>query len=302
MPPYIESVLTVICIYGLVTVGLQITIASGQFSVMHAALMGAGGYAAGIASVQFQVPFVVALLVGLLVGGLIGALVSVVLRRTSGLLLGTVTVALGQSMALIAQNTPALGASQGYTGIPLSTTLPSAAAALAIGLGTVLLIARSRTGYAILAVGKDETVARSLGVSVEWVRAVGFGVGGALAGLGGGLLAHNNGLIEPSNLAFSAEPLFFAFLVVGGVNTPWGAVLGTFLMWWLQELLRFGQNGQFLFLSQADRYWVLGIILIVVVVLRPDGLLQRRAPRYPGTAAAVHKPTPKADPREEVTV
>jgi branched-chain amino acid transport system permease protein len=281
VPPYIESVLTVICIYSLVTVGLQITVASGQFSVMHAALMGAGGYAAGIFSVQFHAPFVVALAVGPVVGGVLGVVVSIVLRRTTGLLLGTVTVALGQSMALIAQNTTALGASQGYTGVPLETSLPWAATALAVGLGAVLLIGRGRIGYAILAVGKDETVARSLGISVERVRAIAFGIGGALAGLGGGLLAHNNGLIEPSNLAFSAEPLFFAFLIVGGLGSPWGAVLGTFVMWWLQELLRFGQSGQFLFLSQADRYWVLGLILIVVVVLRPDGLVRRRATTYP---------------------
>jgi branched-chain amino acid transport system permease protein len=275
-------VLTVICIYSLVTLGLQITIASGQFSVMHAALMGIGGYAAGIASVQYQLPFAASLLAGVLAAGIVGVVVSIILRRTSGLLLGTVTVALGESMALTAQNTVALGASQGYTGIPLDTTLPWAVGALAVGLGVVLLIGRSRIGYAILAVGKDETVARSLGISVEWVRAVGFGVGGALAGLGGGLLAHNNGLIEPSNLAFSSEPLFFIFLIVGGLGTPWGAVLGTFLMWWLQELLRFGQNGQLLFLSQADRYWVLGLILIVMVVLRPDGLLNRRPASYPG--------------------
>jgi len=292
MNPYIESVLTVICIYSLVTLGLQITIASGQFSVMHAALMGAGGYAAGIISVQFQVPFVLALLVGLLVGGLFGVVVSVILRRTSGLLLGTVTVALGQSMSLTAQNLSVLGASQGYTGVPLATTLPSAAAALACGLAVVLLIGRARIGYAILAVGKDETVARSLGISVERVRAIAFGIGGALAGLGGGLLAHNNGLIEPSNLAFSTEPLFFAFLIVGGLGSPWGAVLGTFLMWSLQEVLRFGQGGHFLFLSTGDRYWVLGLILIVVVVLRPDGLLHRRATPYPrGRARTTQLPT-----------
>jgi branched-chain amino acid transport system permease protein len=142
-------------------------------------------------------------------------------------------------------------------------------------------IGRSHIGNAILAVGKDETVAASLGISVLRVRVVGFGVGGALAGLGGALLAHNNGLIEPVNLAFSSEPLFFIFLIFGGVGTPWGALLGTFAMWWLQELLRFGQQGHFLFLAQADRYWVLGLVLIVAVVLRPDGILQRRTVRYP---------------------
>jgi branched-chain amino acid transport system permease protein len=248
---------------------------------MHAALMGLGGYASGVVSVQYHLPFLVALGAGALVGGACGTIVAIMLRRTSGLLLGTVTVALGQSLSLIAENVGALGGSQGYTGIPLDTDLFSAAAALVVGLAITLAIGRGRLGFAMLAVGKDETVSRSLGISVERARVAGFGIGGALAGLGGALLAHNNGLIEPANLAFSAEPLFFIFLIVGGVASPWGAVLGTFLMWFLQELLRFGPQGQFLIFSEADRYWLLGLILIVVVVVRPDGLLSRRPTHSP---------------------
>jgi branched-chain amino acid transport system permease protein len=281
MPPYVESVLTVACIYSLVALGLQFTLASGQFSVMHAALMGAGGYAAGIMSVEFHQPFIVALLAGAMAGGGLGAIVAVLLRRTSGLLLGIVTVALGESMSLVAENMEPLGRSQGYTGIPLVTNLWSAALALVAGAGIVLWINRTRVGSAILAVGKDETVASSLGISVLRIRAVGFGVGGALAGLGGALLAHNNGLIEPGDFAFSAEPLFFVFVIVGGISSPLGAIIGTFLMWWLQEALRFGGQGQLLFLSQSDRYWILGLILIVTIIVRPDGLVRRRPTRYP---------------------
>ncbi len=142
MRGYVESVLVVACIYSLVTLGLQVTISSGQFSVMHAALMGVGGYASGVVSVQYHLPFLVALSAGALVAGALGVVVAVMLRRTSGLLLGIVTVALGQSLSLIAENVAPLGGSQGCTGIPLETTLVSAAAALAVGLGVTVVISR----------------------------------------------------------------------------------------------------------------------------------------------------------------
>jgi ABC-type branched-subunit amino acid transport system permease subunit len=301
MGPYVQSVFVVACTYSIVTLGLWVTLSSGQFSVAHAALMGLGGYGGGIASVRFGAPFPVALVAGFVVGGLAGALFALVLRRTSGILLGTVTIALGQAVALIVRNTDALGGSQGYSGIPLRTNLGWAAGCAVVSLGAVLALRRSRVGLAMLATERDETVARSLGISAMTVRLWGFGLGGALAGLGGVLLAHNNGIIEPKELSFAAEPLFFIFLMVGGVSTPWGAFAGAIGVWWVQEELRFGSTGTFLFLDRDDRYWILGLLLVAVVLLRPRGLLVRRHLRRPpdgrggtGTGAAAPPGEPDA--------
>ena len=108
-----------------------------------------------------------------------------------------------------------------------------------MALAAALALRRSRVGLAMLALGQDETVARSLGISLLGTRLWGFAAGGALAGLGGALIAHNNGIVEPKDLSFASEPLFFIFLMMGGLSTPWGAVAGAFGVWWLQELLRF---------------------------------------------------------------
>lgn len=286
--PYVDGVLIVACCYAIITLGLQFTLASGQFSVAHAALAGLGGYASGVASINGGWPFPLALLAGIVIGLATGAVLAGILRRTSGVLLGTVTIAIGQSLAIIMRNLDHiggvdLGGSQGLAGIPPRTSLPWAAGCLVVSLTGVLALRRSTVGLSILAVGNDETVARSLGVSIMSSRLWGFAVGGALAGLGGALVAHNNGIVEPKDLSFASEPLFFIFLMVGGLTTPWGAVFGAFAVWWLQELLRFPwtENGQFLFLDQQDRYWILGVVLVVVVLFRQKGLIVRRPLRAP---------------------
>lgn len=288
----LANVLIVAFSYALVTLSLWVTLDSGQFSVAHATLMGLGGYAGGIASVRFEAPFPVALLAGCAAGAAAGLIFAVVLLRTGGVLLGTITIALGQGIALSIQNVPALGGSQGYSGIPLVTTLPWAAGVAAAGLAAVLLVRRTRFGMGVHAAGTDETVARSLGISVTAARLYGFGMGGALAGLGGVLLAHYNGIIEPANLSFAAEPLFFIFLMIGGVTTPWGAVAGAVGVWLLQEALRFGDAGRWWLFDQEDRYWILGVLLILVLLVRPDGLLTRRPLRRRSRRRGLRRPLP----------
>jgi len=286
--PYVDGVVTVACCYAIITLGLQLTLASGQFSVAHAALAGLGGYASGVASINGGWPFPLALVCGVAMGAATGALLASVLRRTSGVLLGTVTIAVGQAMAITMRNLDHiggvdLGGSQGLAGIPPRTGLFWAVGALAVSTGVAVGLRRTTVGLSMLAVGNDETVARSLGVSIMSCRLWGFAVGGAMAGLGGALVAHNNGIVEPKDLSFGAEPLFFIFLMVGGLTTPWGALFGAFTVWWLQELLRFPwtENGQWLFLDQQDRYWILGVVLVLVVLFRQKGAVVRRPLKAP---------------------
>jgi branched-chain amino acid transport system permease protein len=273
---YVDDIFVVALTYGLVTLGLYVTLASGQFSVAHAALMGLGGYMGGWATTQWNLPFPIAIILGGLAGGLGGLLIAFILQRTSGILLGTVTIAIGQSLSLVAQNTEFLGASQGLTGIPLKSDLPTATILMALALTAVLLIQRTSFGMQVVAAGRDETVARSLGVSILGVRLYGFGFGGFLAGLGGVLLAHHNGVIDPSNLSYAFEPLFFIFLVLGGYSSAWGAVLGAIGVTWIMEALRFN-GGTFLFLDQQDRPWLLGLVLVIVLIISPDGAIRRKS-------------------------
>src|SRR3989454_4078586 len=278
--------ITYACAFSLVTLGLYVTISSGQFSVAHAALMGVGGYAAGIATGNWNLPFPVALLAGAAAGALLGLAIAFVLQRTSGILLATVTIALGQAIALTIQNVPSLGGSQGYTGIPIRTTVWWTIALTIVAFALILGLLRTRIGLEFLAVSHDETVSKALGISILATRLWGFGLGGILAGLGGGLIAHQNGLIQPSELSFAQEPKFFIYLVIGGFTPPRGAPFGTLAVYFVPEVILplgvsltltiFGVH----VLDYRDRFWILGLLLIVVVLTRPRGVFVRRSLRW----------------------
>jgi branched-chain amino acid transport system permease protein len=226
MSPYAQGVFVSGGIFAIATIGLYVTITSGQVSVMHQALVGVGGYAAGVASVQLGLPLVGSLLFGLVAGALVGGVVALLLREMNGMVLGVATIAIGQALSLIAANIPQLGGSLGYTGISLQTTLTWVVGILIIVMAGLSWLRHTHFGLALLAVGKEPAVAEALGMSATFVRVWAFGVGGALAGIAGGLQAHWLSLQEPTALGFAYEALLFMYLIIGGVGSPWGALVG----------------------------------------------------------------------------
>jgi branched-chain amino acid transport system permease protein len=108
--PYVESVTMTGCIFAIAGIGLFITIASGQFSIAHAALMGLGGYAAALASTTWgELSFWLATLFGALVGGVSGVILALLLRRMGGMLLAVATLAIGVALSVIVSNIDYLG-------------------------------------------------------------------------------------------------------------------------------------------------------------------------------------------------
>jgi branched-chain amino acid transport system permease protein len=273
LSPYVQGVFVTGGIFAIATIGLYVTITSGQISVMHQALVGVGGYAAGVVSVRLGLPFVASIFFGALAGAVVGGIVSFLLREMDGMVLGVATIAIGQALSLIAANISSLGGSLGYTGVPLQTTLEWVVGILILVLAGFSWLRRTRLGLAILAVGKEPAVAEALGISSKFVRVWAFGVGGALAGIAGGLQAHWLSLVEPTSLGFAYEALLFMYLIIGGVGSPWGALVGAVGVTWLLEALRF---------TGSSRYWILGLILVMVIIVRPQGLIARRSLKAEG--------------------
>ena len=284
--PYAQGVFVSGGIFAIATIGLYVTITSGQVSVMHQALVGVGGYAAGVASVELGLPLVVSLLFGLVAGAIVGGVVALLLREMNGMVLGVATIAIGQALSLIAANIPQLGGSLGYTGISLQTTLTWVVGILVIVMALLSWMRHTHFGLALLAVGKEPAVAEALGMSSTLVRVWAFAVGGALAGIAGGLQAHWLSLVEPTSLGFAYEALLFMYLIIGGVGSPWGALLGAVGVTWLLEALRFTGSG---------RYWILGLLLVIVIILRPQGLIARKSLKADGEDPGL--PTPSGRKR-----
>lgn len=283
--PYVQGVFVTGIIFSIATMGLYVTYASGQISVMHMALVGVGGYAGGMASVALNLPFVVSLLFGAAIAGCMGAAVALLLRRMSDMVLMVATIAIGQGLSLVASNVSALGGSLGYLGIPLYTTVGTAFVVLAIVVIVLIFLRRTTYGVAVVAVGKEPTVAEALGISTLGVRMAAFAAGASLAGIAGVLQAHWLGLVDPTSLGFSNEAPLFIYMIIGGSSTLWGALLGGVGLTWLEEGLR---------VVGSNRFWILGLVLVIVVILRPQGLLVRRSLRSDGRVLLWKRGAPQA--------
>lgn len=263
---YAIDLLMILGIQLIVALGLYVQMATGQISAGQAAFMGIGGYAAGLASVRYGMPFAATLIVSGLLTGAIAAAFAILVLRLSHWFFAVATLAFGEAMVVLIQNVDALGGAIGYFGIPLRTNLASILVVLAIVIYGLSRIEGSRYGYAFRAVNDDDIVAESLGIDTRRVRIVTFGVGGALAGIGGALTAQFLGLVESTDLGFSNSLPFLLYVAIGGTYSFWGTIVGAIVLLELPELLRF---------SIYDRLLLYGIAMVVVMILRPHGLISR---------------------------
>lgn len=265
----------------IMTCGLYVTALSGQLSMATAALAGIGGYAAAVLTTNFDWPFLPAILAGCLLGAVTGMLLAALTVKMRDFILKLTTLAFGEAMGVIAFNIPYLGGANGFSGVPLYTTLADTVLGAAIAIYIAWRFDRSRLGFAARAVRDDPLAAAATGVSVREIRIVTFTLGTALIAGAGGLSAHYVLFVTPSQMGFFFSLTYIIFLLCGGIQTLWGPLLATVLLTAAPEVLRF---------TDQFRLIAYGLLIVLVVLLRPEGLLtrsptgprQRRTPTIPG--------------------
>jgi branched-chain amino acid transport system permease protein len=246
--------------------GLYITAMSGQLSMATAAIAGVGGYAAAVLTVKFGWPFLPAVALAALAGASIGSFLALVTLKMRDFILKLTTLAFGEALAVLAFNWDYIGGANSFTGIGLKTTIWTALAATALALYVAWRFDGSRLGLAARAVRDDPVAASATGISIAQMRSITFAVGGGLVGMGGAIQGHYMLVISPHDLGFFVSLNFIIFLLFGGLQTLWGPVLGAVLLTALPEMLRF---------TNEYRLILYGLIIVLVVLLRPDGLLTR---------------------------
>jgi len=246
--------------------GLYITALSGQLSMATAAIAGVGGYASAVLTVKFGWPFLAAVAVAALAGATVGTLLALVTLKMRDFILKLTTLAFGEALSVLAFNWDYIGGANSFTGIGLKTTIWTALAATVIALYVAWRFDGSRLGLASRAVRDDPVAASAMGVSIALMRSITFALGGALVGMGGAIQGHYMLVISPHDLGFFVSLNFIIFLLFGGLQTLWGPVLGAVVLTALPEMLRF---------TNEYRLILYGLIIVLVVLLRPDGLLTR---------------------------
>jgi len=225
-----------------------------------------GGYLAAVLTVKFGWAFVPAIVLAGAAGATVGTVLALLTLKMRDFILKLTTLAFGEAMSVLAFNWDYIGGANSFTGIGLKTDIWTALAAALIALFVAWRFDGSRLGFASRAVRDDPIAAAAMGVSIPLVRATTFALGGALVGMAGAIQGHYVLVISPHDLGFFVSLNFIIYLLFGGLQTLWGPLLGAVLLTVLPETLRF---------TNEYRLILYGLIIVMVVLRRPDGLLTR---------------------------
>jgi branched-chain amino acid transport system permease protein len=290
-----------------IVVGLYVFVGnSGVVSFGHVSFVAVGAFAAGLATIPTDVksnilpdlfPFIAehsignveSLLLAAGVGGVFAILVGLPLMRLSGLAAGIATFAvLGITHNVLLYYTKIGPGAGTMTSIPETTDLTQALAGALIAVAVAWLYQLSPLGRLLRASREDAAVAQAVGVSVHRQRLWAFTLSGAICGFAGGLLVHQQGTITAEAVYLDLTFLTLAMLVVGGVGSLLGAVVGALLVSGLDSFLVNAENGVrvvgFSFdVPSGSSLVVLGALMALILVLRPSGLTggsEARLPRF----------------------
>lgn len=286
--PYHLDVLTTAWLYGLLALGLNIIVGwAGLLHLGYAAFFAIGAYTYALLNLHFGCPFWLGLIPATLMAGLGAVLVGTTALRVRGDYLAIVTLGFGEIVRIAVTNLPQwTGGPNGLLGIAHPRlwapggafdfsvdSLPYYYLALVALLGTAGMcwrLERSRVGRAWMAVREDEMVAACVGIPVPQVKLLAQACGGAIAGLAGAIFAAKQGTITPDSFDFVLSVMVLAMVVLGGMGSIRGAILGALLLGTLPELLR-GAN--------QYRMLIFGLCMILIMRGRPQGFFGTRHSR-----------------------
>jgi branched-chain amino acid transport system permease protein len=265
--PYLEDVLIQLGINLILALSLYFPLSAGQLSLGQGGFMAIGAYVSSWLTATHGWPWPLAFALAAVAAGVVGALVGLPALRVRGLYLVLMTMAFGEIVRVFFLNFGPTGAAQGFRGMPFVTSLPLVAALAVVVAVLAARTAGSRMGRAFAAINRDELAAEVIGVDVIGAKLVSFTVGAVVAGLAGALWAHYVQFIEPEEFGFARSVMPFTFVVVGGIQTFWGAIAGAAVLTLLPEWLRF---------LKEWRLALYGLAMLAVMIVRPQGLIDHR--------------------------
>jgi len=260
---------------------------TGQFSLGHAGFMAVGAYTSAAITI-FLGPrlisslapigstgataglFLTALLSGGLAAAAAGLLVGVPSLRLKGDYLAIVTLGFGEIIRVIFRNIKPLGGALGLTGIPAYTNFFWTFAFAALTTYAVACLVNSTYGRAFLAVHDDEIAAEAVGINTTKYKIIAFVVGAFFAGVAGGLYGHFKLSIDPRGFDFLASIEIVVMVILGGMGNTVGVIMAAVLLTVLPEFLRPVKEYRMILYS---------LLLIVLMLTRPQGLFSRTRPK-----------------------
>jgi branched-chain amino acid transport system permease protein len=253
-------------INSLLALSLFVTLYSGQLTLANAGFMAIGAYAPVILDLDYNLPVPVGMAVGVVLAGIAAILVGLPVLRLRGIFLAIATLGFGEALRNgVILNLDITGRGQGLKNpdANIQDLLPILIA-LAIVAFLLWRLTGTKMGQAWAAIREDELAASAQGINVPVYKMAAFVVGALIAGLAGGLEAHINFFVDPTEYGTSRAIQMLTFAVVGGTTNVWGPIVGATVLTSLPEIVR-----------QAASYRdvISGVILILVIVFRPQGVV-----------------------------
>lgn len=232
--------------------------------------MSVGAIASAYSHASLNVPFPLAILLGGLVSSLVGAIVALLCSRLAGFLFAIATLGIGELLRVIAINIEALGGALGYKNvefISINRYVVFLLVVFALLVSCLVLFERTLTRKAFTLLRENEILAASLGISRSRHVLVSITMGAFIAGVAGSFYIHNVGILDPRLFGFENSLLIIAFVIFGGTRSFLGPLIGASLLTVIPEMLRFSSN---------YRMILYGVAILVVIILRPEGILGTR--------------------------
>jgi branched-chain amino acid transport system permease protein len=275
---YELTVLQLVCIYVIMAVSLQVTLGfAGQISIAAGAFAATGAYTTALLTTTAGWPLPAVLLASIVVAGVAGFLIGLPSLRVREDFLAIVTLGFAIIVYSLASRLPFVGGALGIPNLPKPSLgaleLDRPLYTLFVVIATLLVIAvvfglsRSRLGLRWRSVRDDELAASTMGMSVGRLKLSAFVIGAALTGLAGSLFAYSLGFVGADSFNLDFSIMILSMVVIGGLGSLPGAVIGAVVLALLPEILR----------SLADyRLTIFGLILVVVLIVLPGGLVGSR--------------------------
>jgi len=290
---YWLSVANLIGITLIAAMGLNIlTGYCGQLSFGHVGFIAVGAYTSAVLTGVLGLPFLVGLIAGGVAAGLVGLLFAVPSLRVKGFYLVITTIAAQFIIIWVIKHLEFTGGSGGITvphasigGLALASEASQFYLIMVIAVICIFLaknLARTKTGRAFVTIRDNDLAAKAMGINLFSHKLLAFFIGCFWAGIAGSLLAHWMGSISPNNFTFIESLLYLGMIVIGGLGTTLGPILGVIFIRLLQQGMMFlapTVEAAFTALPAGSAggiaLMVFGLVIVLFLILEPKGLAHR---------------------------
>jgi branched-chain amino acid transport system permease protein len=262
---YLLQIITICSINIIIVAGLNlVTGVTGQLSLGHAGFVSVGAYAGTILMMKAGIPFLFSLFGAALAAALAGLCLGLPILRLRGDYLAIATLGFCEIVRVIFLYSKGLtNGAVGISGIPRHTNFTVTLIIAAITLVFMYNLENSRFGLALRSIREDELASEMMGINIIKYKILAFAIGSAFAGVGGALYAGYMTIITPADFGFMKSIEQLCMLVLGGMGSLLGVVVGVVILTAVPELLRF---------ASEYRMVMYGLVLVMIMAYRPQGL------------------------------